>query len=375
MYEIGNDEIEALKNLFSSRKLFRYQGNNKSQCELLERKFSSYLGRGNSLLVNTGTNALILSLHTLGIQAGDEVLVPSYAFIADIVAIQKFGAKPIVVNVDNNLSLDLQDAQNKITKQTKAMILVYMDGLFPKIENYVEFCQLNSLLLIEDVAQALGGEYQGKKLGSFGDASCFSFNVDKIITAGEGGLVNFKNLEAFKKALMLHDFPAKFGKTYHQYLADVDYELGYSMRVSEITAALLNVQLVKLPSIVNKLRMHRQALIEAAPHLPWIKASDDQNQASTQVLLKCQGPKQVAELTTQLLGLGIEALPLYGKPVHCFWQWDELIYPKMRERKIFEMCMVEQRIHLSSILKIPISYDANIFEKQIDFVKSLKLNN
>lgn len=375
MYEIGHDEIEALKNLFSSRKLFRYQGNHKSQCELLEIKFSSYLGRGHSLLVNTGTNALILSLHTLGIKAGDEVLVPSYAFIADIVAIQKFGAIPIVVNVDDNLSLDLQDAQNKLTKQTKAMILVYMDGLFPKIENYLEFCHKNSLLLIEDVAQALGGEYQGKKLGSFGDASCFSFNVDKIITAGEGGLVNFKNLEAFKKALMLHDFPVKFGKTYHQYLADVDYDLGYSMRVSEITAALLNVQLDKLPSIVNKLRMHRQALIEAAPHLPWIKASDDQNQASTQVLLKCQSAKQVAELMTQLLGLGVEALPLYGKPVHCFWQWHELIYPEMRERKFFEMSMVEQRIHLSSILKIPISYDANIFEKQIDFVKSLKLNN
>lgn len=375
MYEIGHDEIEALKNLFSSRKLFRYQGNHKSQCELLEIKFSSYLGRGHSLLVNTGTNALILSLHTLGIKAGDEVLVPSYAFIADIVAIQKFGAKPIVVNVDDNLSLDLQDAQNKLTKQTKAMILVYMDGLFPKIENYLEFCHKNSLLLIEDVAQALGGEYQGKKLGSFGDASCFSFNVDKIITAGEGGLVSFKNIEAFKKALMLHDFPVKFGKTYHQYLADVDYELGYSMRVSEITAALLNVQLDKLPSIVNKLRMHRQALIEAAPHLPWIKASDDQNQASTQVLLKCQSAKQVAELMPQLLGLGVEALPLYGKPVHCFWQWHELIYPEMRERKFFEMSMVEQRIHLSSILKIPISYDANIFEKQIDFVKSLKLNN
>ncbi len=375
MYEIGSEEIEALKNLFSSKKLFRYQGKQKSQCEILEKKFSSYLGRGNSLLVNTGTNALILSLHVLGIKAGDEVLVPSYAFIADIVAIQKFGAKPIVVNVDENLSLDLQDAQSKLTNKTKAMILVYMDGLFPKIENHIEFCQKNSLLLIEDVAQALGGEYQGRKLGSFGDASCFSFNVDKIITAGEGGLVNFKNLEPFKKALMLHDFPVKFGKTYHDYLADVDYELGYSMRVSEITAALLNVQLERLPSIVNKLRMHRQALIEAAPHLPWIRASEDANQASTQVLIKCPSAKHVASLTGELLGLGLEALPLYGKSVHCFWQWGELVYPEMRERKLFEMSMVEQRIHLSSILKIPISYDANVFEKQIDFVKSLKLNN
>lgn len=375
MYEIGNDEIEALKNLFSSRKLFRYQGNNKSQCELLERKFSSYLGRGNSLLVNTGTNALILSLHTLGIQAGDEVLVPSYAFIADIVAIQKFGAKPIVVNVDDNLSLDLQDAQNKLTKQTKAMILVYMDGLFPKIENYLEFCQKNSLLLIEDVAQALGGDYQGKKLGSFGNASCFSFNVDKIITSGEGGLVNFKEEDHFKKALMLHDFPVRFGNTYQDYLDDIPYELGYSMRVSEITATLLDIQLDRLPTIVSKLRMHRLALIEAAPHLPWIKAQDDQNQASTQILVKCQNAKQVADLTAELFERELTGMPLYGKPVHCFWQWHKLIYPELRERKLFEMSMAEQRIHLSSILKIPISYDANVFEKQIDFVRSLKLNN
>ena len=375
MYEIGNEEIKAIEQLFSSKKLFRYQGNQKSQCELFERKFSSYLGRGNSLLVSTGTNALILSLHALGIRADDEVLVPSYTFIADIVAIQKMGAKPVVVKVTDDLSMDLVDAQNKLTKKTRAMILVYMDGLFPAVEHYLDFCRQHSLLLIEDVAQALGGEYQGQKLGSFGDASCFSFNVDKIISAGEGGLVNFKELAPFKKALMLHDFPVKFGRTYHDYLDDLDYELGYSMRVSEITAAILDVQLDRLPTIINKLRMHRQALMEAAPHLPWIKAHEDQHQASTQVLLKCQNAQQVVDLTAQLLGLNIEGMPLYGKTVHCFWQWHKLIYPDLRERKLFEVSMIEQRLHLSSILKIPISYEANIFEKQLDFVNTLKLNN
>lgn len=375
MYEIGKEELSALEKLFSSQQLFRYQGSQQSQCELMEQNFSSYLGRGNSLLVTTGTNALILSLQALGVGPGDEVLVPSYSFIADIVAILKVGAKPIIIKVDDKLNLDLNDATQKMSDKTKAMLLVYMDGLFPQIEIYMDFCQKNKLFLIEDVAQALGGEYQGRRLGSFGDASCFSFNKDKIISSGEGGIVNFKHEDHFKKALMLHDFPVKFGQTFQQYLSEVPFELGHSMRVSEITAAILNVQLNRLPKIVSKLRMHRQALIEAAPDLPWVKAYQDQTQASTQLLLKCRSPQEVAELTGQLLNLKVAALPLYGKPVHCYWQWDELVYPQLLERKQFEMGMLEQRVLLSSVLKIPISYESEIFEKQIDFIKTLKLNN
>lgn len=373
MYEIGNEELTALEMLFESKKLFRYQGDKPSECSQFEKNFSSYLGRGSSLVLSSGTNALILAMQVLGVKPGDEVIIPSYTFIADVTAVKKLGAVPVIVRVDENLNLDLQDAQKKITSKTKALILVYMDGLFPAVEKYEEFCRKHHLLFIEDVAQALGGEYQGRKLGAFGDASCFSFNVDKIISAGEGGLVNFREEDHYRQALMLHDMPVKYGRTYNDYLKDIPYEVGHSMRVSEITGAILNIQLKRLPGIVNKLRMHRQALMEAAPHLPWIISAQDSMQASTQLLLKMDNPQVVADVVNQMLALDMAGLPLYGKPVHCYWQWLEIVYTDRIAKKSFELEMMDQRLFLSSILKIPITYDSQEFEKLMKFVKSLGL--
>lgn len=371
MFEIGREELNALEKLFESRKFFRYQGEVETECMRFEKSFSSYLGRGASLAVTSGTNALILALEVLGVKAGDEVIIPSYTFIADVTAIKKVGAIPIIAAVDESLNLDLDDARKKITSKTKALILVYMDGLFPKVEEYQKFCHDHQLLFIEDVAQSLGGEYKGEKLGAFGDASCFSFNVDKIISAGEGGLINFKEEEHYKKALMLHDMPVKFGRTYNGYLSDVSYEVGHSMRISEISGAILNIQLKRLPGIVSKLRMHRNALMEAAPHLAWIKASDDAGQAATQLLLKLESPQKVATVVQEMLAQNLSALPLYGKPVHCFWQWLELVYSEKIQRKRFELEMMEQRLFLSSVLKIPVTYQEAEFERLIKFIKSL----
>lgn len=371
MYEIGKEELSALEKLFETKKLFRYQGEVETECARFEKNFSSYLGRGSSLVLSTGTNALVLALQVLGVKPGDEVIIPSYTFIADVTAVKRIGANPVVARVDESLNLDLEDVRKKITEKTKALILVYMDGLFPDVEKYCQFCQEHNLIFIEDVAQSLGGEFKGRKLGSFGDASCFSFNVDKIISAGEGGLVNFKEEDHYKKALMLHDMPVKFGRTYNHYLQDVPYEVGYSMRVSEISGAILKVQLKRLPGIVSKLRMHRQALMEAAPALPWIKAQEDSQQASTQLLLKMENPQMVADVVNEMLSQNMSALPLYGKPVHCYWQWLDIVYPERLEKKRFEFEMMDQRLFLSSILKIPVTYNETEFEKLIKFIKSL----
>lgn len=373
MYEIGKEELDALEKLFDTKKIFRYQGDVETECARFEKNFSSYLGRGSSLVLSAGTNALILALQVLGVKPGDEVIIPSYTFIADVTAVKRIGANPIIARVDEGLNLDLEDVRKKLTSKTKALILVYMDGLFPDVEKYSQFCKEHDLIFIEDVAQSLGGEYKGRKLGSFGDASCFSFNVDKIISAGEGGLVNFREEDHYKKALMLHDMPVKFGRTYNEYLKDVPYELGHSMRVSEISGAILNIQLKRLPGIVSKLRMHRGALMEAAPHLPWIMAAQDTHQASTQLLLKMENPQVVADVVNEMLSQNMSALPLYGKPVHCYWQWLDIVYPDRLEKKRFELEMMDQRLFLSSILKIPVTYNETEFERLIKFIKSLGL--
>ena len=122
MYEIGKDEITELEKLFLSRKLFRYQGKSvETNTSLFEKEFSHYIGQPHSLFVTSGTNAIFLALRAIGIKAGDEVLVPVYAFVATVAAIQHVGATPVLVSVGNDLTLDVDKIREKITEVIKQM--------------------------------------------------------------------------------------------------------------------------------------------------------------------------------------------------------------------------------------------------------------
>ena len=168
MYFIGDEEIEALRELFKRKRLYRYQGTYKSECDSFEDEFSKHVGIAHSLLLSSGTNALSLALLSAGLQPGDEVIIPSYTFYATAAAVVHAGCIPVIANIDAQLSLDFVDAKSKISERTKAVILVHMDGLSANIPAAVEFCKEHKLLLIEDVAQALGGKFNGRHLGTFG---------------------------------------------------------------------------------------------------------------------------------------------------------------------------------------------------------------
>ena len=235
MYFIGDEEIEALKKLFSKKKLYRHQSY-VSECDLFEKEFSAYVTVPHSLLLTSGTNALLLSLLAAGIQTGDEVLIPAYTFVATAAAVVQAGAIPIIVNIDKNLSLDITDAKNKISAKTKALILVHMDGLVANVIDAEKFCKDHSIVFIEDVAQAIGASYDGKKLGSFGAFGCFSLNENKNISCGEGGILITKERKAFEKAFCLHDGPVQFNPNKKEFLPTVDKlrEAGVDIKVGEL---------------------------------------------------------------------------------------------------------------------------------------------
>ena len=157
MYYIGDEEITALKELFEKKRLFRYQPNAQSECDLFEAEFSKYLGTQRSLLLTSGTNALILALRAAAITTGDEVLIPAYTFVATAAAVLQIGAIPVVVNIDSNLSICCDDAMKKISSKTKAIIAVHMDGLAANMDDVISLSQKHNLVVIEDVAQAIGG--------------------------------------------------------------------------------------------------------------------------------------------------------------------------------------------------------------------------
>jgi dTDP-4-amino-4,6-dideoxygalactose transaminase len=374
MYEIGKDEITELEKLFLSRKLFRYQGKSvETNTSLFEKEFSHYIGQPHSLFVTSGTNAIFLALRAIGIKAGDEVLVPVYAFVATVAAIQHVGATPVLVSVGNDLTLDVDKIREKITSKTKCIIPVHMDGFHCDMQKISSLASEYNIFVVEDVAQAIGGSLFGRKLGSFGDASCFSFNVDKIITCGEGGVVSFKNEQNYKSALILHDAPVRFGATFKDEFSHSDLPLGYSMRVSEVSSVIMRQQLKKLDLILKNLRDRKRIFVQElkSSQLQMILPQDLDGDCSTHLHFKFEDPLIAKEWAKKLTDQGILAYPLYVRPAYCFWQWIKFLEltKNQEEKAVIEFS--ENRFFLSSVVKVDIKYDESL-ESTTEMALSLK---
>ena len=167
--------------------------------EKFEKKLKKIFKR-RVVCLNSGTAALHLALQACGIGYGDEVLVPSITYVASFQAITATGAKPIICDInEHDLLISINDAKNRITKKTKAIMPVYFSGHVGDIENIYKFAKINKIRVVEDAAHAFGSTYRGKKIGSFGDITCFSFDGIKTITTGEGGCVISNDNKIIKK--------------------------------------------------------------------------------------------------------------------------------------------------------------------------------
>lgn len=328
MYFIGDEEIEALKALFAKKKLFRYQPSGLSECEIFEKKFSNYCGTKHSLLLTSGTNSLFLSLLVSGLQPGDEVLIPSYTFVATAAAVVMAGGIPVIVNVDENLSMDFKDAQQKITKKTKALILVHMDGLAGNIAEAESLCKLHHLTFIEDVAQAIGGSFEEKKLGSFGHFGCFSLNENKHISCGEGGILTTSNDEFFNTAFMLHDTPVQFSPSKKEMLLQqVQPYIGHSMRVSEIQGTIMQVQLGRLDHLLNELRERKKILVDSLKNVLKIKIPlgySANGDCGSSLHIQLEDFDQSLIVLKKLREAHISFIPVTARPAHASWKWSHL---------------------------------------------------
>lgn len=330
MYFIGDEEIEALRNLFAKQKLYRYQPGEKSECDLFEDEFSRYTESPHSLILSSGTNSLAVALLAAGLQPGDEVLLPAYTFVATAAAVVHAGGVPIIVNVDKNLSMDFQDAVSKLTSRSKALILVHMDGLVANIIQAEKFCKKHSLVFVEDVAQSIGGAFEGKKLGTFGDFGCFSLNENKNISCGEGGILITKKRAHFEKAFCLHDGPAQFNPTKKDFFAEIKPFLGLSMRVSEIQGAIMRIQLGRLDYILAELKKRKEIFIKALENLPYTEYVGGYSQGECHSSLHLQFPdlERATVVSLKLRKGGFKFAPVTGRPAHASWKWTHLLGPR-----------------------------------------------
>ncbi|MGC9445342.1 MAG: DegT/DnrJ/EryC1/StrS family aminotransferase, partial [Candidatus Methanospirareceae archaeon] len=210
-----------------------------------EEKFAAYVGVKHAVTTTSGTVALDLALKVLGIKNGDEVLVPDFSFIATANAVLFQHAKPVFVDVnEKTFNIDPEDAAEKITAKTKAILGVHLFGHPFDVKALQALCEDHQLLLIEDCAQAHGAEYERARVGTFGDLNCFSFYGTKNMTTGEGGMVTTNDSQLAERVRLLinHGQSQKYMHT----------SLGYNYRMTNLQAALGLAQLHQLEQFTKR---------------------------------------------------------------------------------------------------------------------------
>ena len=217
-------------------------------------------------LVSSGTAAVSVALASAGVGAGDEVIMPTFTFVASFEAIMMLGAIPVLVDIDDTLGLNPEAVEKAITPKTKAVMVVQMCGSMAHMDALQAVCSKHKLLLVEDACQAIGGTYKGKPLGSIGDLGCFSFDFVKTITCGEGGAVITNNKDYYLNA----DHYSDHG---HDHIgndrgAETHPFIGYNFRISELHAAVGLAQVKRLPEFLEIQRRNLNILKEALADIP-----------------------------------------------------------------------------------------------------------
>jgi dTDP-4-amino-4,6-dideoxygalactose transaminase len=231
---------------------------NGSFLQKFESNFQKYISSTYSIGVGSGAQALHLAVRGLGIGPGDEVIVPSFTFVATANAVTSCGAKPIFADVDlDTFNISVDSIKKLITKKTKAIIPVHYAGQSCDMDKINLISKKNNLKIIEDCAHALGSIFKNNKCGNLGDVGCFSFYPTKIITTGEGGMVTCNKPELFKKIKILKSQAMNISSNEREKLATWKYDvtdLGYNYRLDEIRSSLGFSQLFRVDEI-NKMRI------------------------------------------------------------------------------------------------------------------------
>ena len=248
----GEAERKEVQDVLDSGILMRYgfdaMRNGHYKAKSLEVELQSTLQVKHAQLVTNGTAAVSASLAIAGVGAGDEVIVPCFTFVASFEAIMMLGAIPVLVDIDDTLTLSPEAVKKAITPKTKAIMPVHMCGSMADLDALKEICDDNNLILAEDACQAVGGTYKGKYLGTYGDVGSLSFDFVKTITCGEGGAVLTNNPEFAKHADQFSDHG-------HDHVgndrgAESHPVLGYNFRISELNAAVGLAQVRRLKDFI-----------------------------------------------------------------------------------------------------------------------------
>lgn len=304
-YCFGDEERKEVMEVLESGHLSRYGSADEEGFKLkvytFEQEFAKYCGTNYAIATSSGTGSLLVSLFAMGIGYGDEVLVPGYTFVASIGSIIYTRATPVLVEVDESLTIDPIDLEKKITKNTKAIMVVHMLGNPCKMEEIARIAKKHNLLIIEDGCQAAGASYKGQKVGSLGNIAAFSLNRYKNMAAGDGGVIVTNDKHLYERAFAIHDqghTPNRSGKDATGSL------IGLNFKMNELTGAVALAQTRKLEGMLQTLRQKKSLLKKKIDHIPHIafREINDVNGECGTILTIIFDDKDQADAVSQRLG-------------------------------------------------------------------------
>ena len=257
---IGAEEEALVLDVLRSKALFRYASLDPAtppaMTARLEKEFRDYIGTDYALAVTSGSGALEVAMAAAGIGPGDEVIVTAWSWIACVTSIVRVGARPVLAEIDDSLNLDPAEIARLVTPKTRAVLVIHYQGAPADMLRIQHEAHRRGLFVIEDCAQSIGSSYRGRKVGTWGDIATFSFQANKTMTSGEGGMIVTRDGWLYERAVRFHDLGNY--RPYHAAIQPARGEAfaGGQFRMSEVTAAVALAQLRKL----DGLRAHCRAL-------------------------------------------------------------------------------------------------------------------
>ena len=305
---IDKEEIREVNKVLSEKSLTSASFNGGKQVQQFEKLLSKFVKSKFAVAVNSGTAALQASLYAIDIKPGDEVLVPSFTFVATANSVKSVGAKPVFVDIlKSNYTIDPSDLKKKITRRTKAIIPVHLYGHMAYMDEILEIAKKKHIKIIEDASQSLGSKLRGKHSGTFSHLGCFSMYAGKVITSGEGGAVITNDKKLFEKLKQIRNHGLSKN--------NLTTRFGLNLRLSEISATIGKIQMRKLPHLLNQRRKNAKALTEILEHSDIILPEPRKNEIVNWYLYTI-AMKSRDKAMKKLNASGIGARVYYSPPVH-----------------------------------------------------------
>ena len=328
----GDKEKQEIMDVLETGVLFRYEFGEQRQgvykVRTFEENFARYTGAGYAQAVTSGTVALKVALAVLGVGPGDEVITQGFTFVATWEAIFDVGATPVFTEIDTTLNMDPADLEKKITDRTKAIIPVHMLGSGARIEEIMSIADKYNIPVIEDTAQAAGGRWRGKHLGTFGKCGTFSFDAVKTMTTGEGGMVITDDEKIWRNMSEYHDHghdhvpnPGGRGGEGRNFI-------GFNYRMMELQGAIGIAQLSRLDDIIASQKKNKSALRNSASRLPGVTFRtlvDDEGDSATFLAFFLPSREKAQEVNRILQDNGAGAISFAENTWHYYPKWEHLL--------------------------------------------------